>query len=144
MLNQQIASVVFSCLPEDGTLAVVLDGNGKYWPSDAEKYSTMFSQSHCLEDIIARINDGDDPVIANIDGIAVLGSELSTKNGHCGYVVIALDGYTQESAVENIDLLDTILSMMNLVAGLIEKNNQMQAFQTKNMNYSRYNEECLN
>ncbi|MBW8014612.1 MAG: hypothetical protein FVQ82_00335 [Planctomycetes bacterium] len=144
MLNQQIASVVFSCLPEDGPLAVILDGHGQYWPSDAAKYSAMFSQSHSLEGIIARIDDGADPVIGDIDGTAIVASELVTKNGHCGYVVIALDGYTQESAVENIDLVDTILSLMSLVGGLIEKANQMQAVQMKNLNYSRYSEPCFN
>jgi hypothetical protein len=143
MLNQQIASVVFSCLPEDGPLAVILDGNGRYWPSDACKYSTIFSKSHGLEGIIARIDDGDDPVIADIGGTPVVASQLATKNGHCGYVVLALDEYTQASTVENIDLIETILSMMSLVGGLIEKANKMQADQMKNLNYTRYSEPCF-
>ena len=144
MLNQQIASVVFSCLPEDGPLAVILDGHGQYWPSDAARYSAMFSQSYSLEGIIARIDDGDDPVISDIDGTAIVACELVTKNGHCGYVVLALDGYTQESAVENIDLIDTIMSLMSLVGGLIEKTNKMQGIQMKNLNYSKYSVPSFN
>jgi len=144
MLNEQIASVVFSCLPEDGPLAVILDGNGKYWSSNTEKYSAIFSKGHSLEDIISRINDGDDPVIGNVDGTAVVASELSTKNAHCGYVVFALDGYTQESAVENIDLIDTIISLMSLVGCLIERNDQIKTDQSKKSYFSRYNEACPN
>jgi hypothetical protein len=144
MLNQQIASVVFSCLPEDGPLAVILDNQGRHWPSDAEKYSKMFAQSHGIENIIARIDDGNDSVIADIDGTAVVASELATKNGHCGYIVIALDEYTQESAVKNIDLVDTIIALMSLVGGLIEKANKMQATHMKNLNYTKYSEPCFN
>jgi len=144
MLNQQIASIAFSCLPEDGPLAVNLDGRGQYWPSDVEKYSQIFSQSHGIEGIIARIDDGDDQVITDINGTTVVASELVTRDGHCGYVIFALDKYTQESAVENADLIDTILALMSIVGGLIQKANQMQARQMKNLNYSRYSEACYN
>ena len=75
---------------------------------------------------------------------AIVASELVTKNGHCGYVVLALDGYTQESAVENIDLIDTIMSLMSLVGGLIEKTNKMQGIQMKNLNYSKYSVPSFN
>ena len=90
------------------------------------------------------IDDGADPVIGDINGTTVVASELATKNGHCGYIVFALDGYTHQSTVENIDLIDTILSMMSVVAGLIEKTNKMQAVQMKNLDYSRYSEPCFN
>lgn len=140
MLNQQIASMVFSCLPEDGPLAVIVDSEGHLLPSDAVKYSEIFSKSHCLDTIVARIADGADPVISEVDGTTVIGYELATNNVHCGYIVFALTGYTQESAVKNIDLISTIHSMVSLIGGLIEKANRMQAVQMKDMNYSRYSE----
>lgn len=140
MLNQQIASIVFSCLPEDGPLAVILDGKGQSWPSDAVRFSNLFSENHCLDDIIAMVDDGADPVISDINGTTVVAYELATSNIHCGYIVFALEGYTQESAVKHIDLVDTILSLINLVGGLIEKANNIQAVQMKNLNYSRYSE----
>ncbi len=144
VLNQQIASVAFSCLSEDGPLAVILDGQGQYWPSDAVRYAAIFSKVNCLEDIIARLDDGADHVITEINGTTIVAYQLATNNVHCGYIIFALEGYTQESAVENIDLIDTILSLMNLVGGLIEKANQMQAVQMKNLNYSRYSEVSYN
>jgi hypothetical protein len=144
VLNQQIASVVFSCLPEDGPLAVILDGQGQYWPSDAVRYSTIFSKVNCLDGIIARLDDGADHVITDIHGTTVVAYQLATNDVHCGYIVFALEGYTQESAVENIDLIDTILAMMNLVGGLIEKANKAQALHMKNLNYSRYTEVSYN
>ncbi len=144
VLNQQIASVAFSCLPEDGPLAVILDGQGQCWPSDAVRYSTIFAKVNCLDGIIARVDDGADHVISEINGTTVVAYQLATNDIHCGYIVFALEGYTQESAVENIDLLDTILAMMNLVGGLIEKANKSQAIQMKNLNYSRYSEVSFN
>ena len=144
MLNHQIASVVFSCLPEDGPLAVILDGRGQCWPSDAEKYSITFSQNHALESFIARIDDGADPVIGDINGTTVVAGELATKNGHCGYIVFALDGYTHQSTIDNIDLVNTILSLISITGELIEKNNHMQAVQMRNLNYSQYSEPCFN
>lgn len=144
MLNQQIASVIFSCLPEDGPLAVILDGRGESWPSDAHKYSQIFSQGHGLDGIIARIDDGQDHVVGEINGTAIVAGELSTKYGHNGYIIFALDGYTQETAVKNIALVETILSLMSLVGGLIQKANKMQARQMKNLNYTMHSEPCFN
>ena len=145
MVNQQVAGEVFGTLPEEAPLIVILDGQGNYWPSDAERYSVVFCDSYKLDKILARIDDGDDPVISDIGGCPVVASQLVTSCRHCGYVVLAMEGYTSKRIVENQDMLEMSLSLINVIGNFVEKYNRIQEFQMKHFGYSKQNESiCIN
>mgnify|MGYP006293280441 CR=1 FL=1 len=145
IINQQVAGEVFSVLPEDGPLVVILDGQGNYWPSDAEKYSILFCDSYKLDQILARIDDGDDPVISDIGDCPVVASQLATKERHCGYVIIALEGHSPERIHQNHDSIEMTLSLINVIGNFVEKYNNICQFQNKYLNFAKQQEKvCMN
>lgn len=139
VLNEQIARQVFSILPEDGPIMVIMDRDGHVWPSDSERFAKLNPDEAVLRHICGKIDDGAEPVVSQIGDYSIVASQLCTDNNNCGYVIIALRktpgapggealGLPQsgpESTLANMDLIEILLNEVGLIAKLIEKNNHL-------------------
>jgi hypothetical protein len=131
MLNEQIARQVFEVLPERGPLVLIRDRRGNSWPSDSEEFTKLNISEPFLKELCAKIDDGAEPVVTQSDDSSIIGAELATERGNCGYVIIALSNYSPESTLINIDLIEVVLNQFSLIAKLIEKNNLLYEAQMK-------------
>ncbi len=131
MLNEQIARQVFEVLPERGPLILIRDRRGNSWPSDSEEFTKLNISEPFLKELCAKIDDGVEPIVTQSDDCSIIGSELATERGCCGYVIIALSNYSPESTLVNIDLIEVLLNQFSLIAKLIEKNNLLYETQMK-------------
>jgi len=131
VLNEQIAQQIFDILPEQGLIMVIMDRDGNRWPSDSEKFSTLNISESFLRELCAKVDDGAEPVITQVDDFSIIAAQLATSRTNCGYVIIALPQYSPESTLVNIDLIEILLNQAGLIAKLIEKNNLLYELQTK-------------
>jgi len=131
MLNEQIARQVFEVLPEQGPILLIMDRNGHCWPSDSEEVAKLNMSESFLKELRAKIDDGAEPVVTRINDCSIVAAQLATERNNCGYVVMALPQYSDESTIINIDLVEILLSHINLIAKLIEKNNLLYETQMK-------------
>ncbi len=131
MLNEQIARQVFEVLPEQGPILLITDRDGHSWPSNSEKYAKLNISEPFLKELCAKIDDGAEPIITQINDCSIVATQLSTERSNCGYVIIALPQYSPESTLINIDLIEMLLSQFSLIAKLIEKNNLLYEVQMK-------------
>ena len=131
MLNEQIAREVFEVLPERGPLVLIRDRRGNSWPSDSEEFTKLNISEPFLKELCAKIDDGAEPVVTQSDDCSIIGAELATERGNCGYVIIALSNYSPESTLINIDLIEVLLNQFSLIAKLIEKNDLLYEAQMK-------------
>jgi hypothetical protein len=138
MLNEQIAKEVFEIQPENGPVVVIVDRDGTCWPSDAERFAKLNLDGSFLNDLCAKVDDGAEPVIAQINDCSVVAAQLATERTNCGYVLIALANYSAEATMANIDLIEMLLGQIGLIGKLIEKHNQARELHMKQ--FSRY---CL-
>jgi hypothetical protein len=138
MLNEQIAKEVFAIQPENGPVVVILDRDGTCWPSDAERFAKLNLDAALLKDLCAKVDDGAEPVIAQVNDCSVVAAQLATERTNCGYVLIALANYSPEATMANIDLIEMLLGQIGLIGKLIEKYNQARELHMKQ--FSRY---CL-
>jgi hypothetical protein len=127
MLNEQVARQLFDVLPERGPLVLIMDRRGNIWPSDSDE---LASESF-LKELCAKIDDGAEPVLTQVNDCSIVAAELTTDQGDCGYVMIALPNCGPESTLVNIDLIEMVLSQFSLIARLIEKNNLLYEVQMK-------------
>ena len=81
--------------------------------------------------VCAKIDDGAEPVLTQIKDCSIVAAQLATERSNCGYVIIALPQYSPESTLINIDLIEILLSQLNLIVKLIEKNNLLYEVQMK-------------
>jgi len=138
MLNEQIARQVFEVLPEQGPILLIMDRNGHSWPSDSGKFAKLNMSESFLKELCAKIDDGAEPVITQINDCGIVAAQLATERSNCGYVIMALPQYNPESTLINIDLIEILLSQFGLIAKLIEKNNLL--YETQMKYYRAYNQ----
>jgi len=131
MLNEQVARQVFDVLPDNGPILLIMDRDGNYWPSDSEEYAKLNINEPFLKELCAKIDDGAEPVVTQIDNCSIVAAQLATEQSNCGYVVIALPQNSPESTLVNIDLIEILLSQFGLIVKLIEKNNHLYEVQMK-------------
>jgi hypothetical protein len=144
MLNEQLARQVFEILPEQGPILLIMDREGHSWPSDSERYAGLGIDEHFLRELCAKIDDGAEPVVTQINDCSIVAAQLATERSNCGYVIIALPQYSPESALINIDLIEILLSQVNLIVKLIEKNNLLYEVQMKHYRVLGRSEIVLN
>jgi len=131
MLNEQIARQLFEVMPERGAIIVIMDKEGNCWPSDSERFGKLNISESFLREVCAKIDDGTEPVVTEVNECGLVGAQLATERTNCGYVVIVLPQYSPESTLVNIDLIEIIFNQIELIAKLIEKNNLLYELQMK-------------
>lgn len=135
-LNEQVAREIFNILPERGPIVIIVDRDGNCWPSDREEFAKLKIGESLLRELCAKIDDGVEPVITQVNDVSISAAQLATDRANCGYVIVALPRYNPESTLIHIDLIETLLSQIGLIAELTERNNSLSELQMKH--YSMY------
>ncbi|HEW79874.1 MAG TPA: hypothetical protein ENH34_07935 [Phycisphaerales bacterium] len=144
VLNEQIARQIFDILPEQNLVMVIMDRDRNYWPSNSEEFSKLNISESFLRELCVKIDDGAEPVVTDINDCSIIAAQLATERTNCGYVIIALPQYSPESTLINIDLIETLLNQVGLIAKLIEKNNLLYELQMKQFSMYSRNETASN
>jgi hypothetical protein len=134
VLNEQIARQMFEILSDGGPVMAIVDRDGHYWPSDSEGFSQLNISESYMKELQAKIDDGSEPIVTQVDDCSIIAAQLATERTNCGYVIIALPQYSPESTLININLIEMSLSLIGLIAELIEKNNLLYELQMKQFN----------
>jgi len=121
LLGEQIAREIFDMLPERGPVVVIMDRDGHCWSSHPEESAKLNLTETLLMDLRAKVDDGAEPVLTQVGETSVTMAQLATDRTNCGYVLVALPRYSPESTLTNIDLVETLLNQITLIARLVEK-----------------------
>ncbi len=124
-LFEQIGRRVLETIGEDGPLVAILDGEGNCWSSDEQRFNPVAEQRQLLDAFCGQIGDGCEPFVGSIDGWEVVGTQLHTERMRCAYVLIGLAGFDRDSTVANMPLIEMLLNQINVIAALIDNNNQL-------------------
>ena len=133
ILNEQIARHVFDLLPEDGPMMVIISKQGSCWPSNAEGFTQLNLSDGYIKELCAKIDDGEEPIITNINDFSLIATALATERSDCGYILIVLPHYSPESTMANIGIIEILISQVGLIAHLIEQNNLLHERQMKQL-----------
>jgi len=123
VINEQVARQLFEILSEQGPVVVIMDRNGNFWPSNSEEFSKLNISESFLKQLYEKVDDGEEPVITQVNDVSIIVSQLATDKTNCGYIALILPKYNPESTLANIDLIEIIIKQTNLIARLIEQNN---------------------
>ncbi len=131
VLNEQIARQVFDVLPEQGPILLIMNRDGHSWSSDSDEYAKLNISEQFLKELCAKVDDGAEPVVSQIDDCSIVAAQLATGRSNCGYVIIALPQYSPESTIINMGLIEMLLNQLSLIAKLIENSNHLYEVQMK-------------
>jgi hypothetical protein len=125
MLINRIASSVFDSFSDSGIIATIVAPSGTYVSNRVEIFEQVFSNQRLLDQLCRRIDDGCEPLIAQIDDFLVAACGLSAGFDNLGYVIMLLPSYTYEQS-ENFDFIEIILEQFSSLAALIEQNQRLR------------------
>ena len=134
VLNEQVARQLFELMPDGQIVMAIVDKEGHYWPNDTEAFSKLHLSESFLTELQHKIDDGHEPVISQVDDCSIIAAQLCTEKTRCGYILMALPQHSPEATLVNGDLIEIVLSQINLIARLIEKNNLLYELQVKHFN----------
>jgi len=122
ILTKEIARQVFEVLPESGPLIAIMDINGNIQVSNPEEFANLNISESFFQEVCVSIDDGEEPVITNSNNCTIVAEQLATEESNCGYVFVILPEYKPETILSNIDLIETLLNQIGLIAQFVEKN----------------------
>ncbi len=123
-LTAQLKGHLFEMSEPGWPVLIVVDGHRQVHVNHSGRAVFLHDSPDILPEICDRIDDGYDPCVYAVDGGCVIGTQLATENTDCGYFLIFMPGYQQETIQTNMDLFEMILAQTQLICGLIEKNNK--------------------
>jgi hypothetical protein len=126
LVTGQIASYIFSVLPEDGPDFVIIDRHGHRYTNEPQVLATRNINDEVLKDLCSRIDDGFEPVISKHGETTIVGTHLATDRCNYGYAIMLLPDYCPVSAMTHIHIIETILAQMSLIARLTERLSDQQ------------------
>ena len=136
MLNEQVSKELCGIYADQSTVFVILDDEGNHWTSDEDTYSRIFSEQPVIDDLRTKIADGYEPVVSQIDDSCIVASQLGTDDVHCGYIFMILPGYTADTTLANMDMIELMINQVLLIAGLIDKNNKLHHLYLKQQSHT--------
>lgn len=145
MFGEQVARQVFDSIGEDGPFVAIIDETGVCRSSDESRFGEVFDDTEILNNLMSRIDDGASPVTVCIKDCGVFAGQLRVGMGHCGYVIIGLNGYSIDSTVANYDLAEMLLNQINTIASLLDRYNHLHHRQLNQLSQSISTESlCVN
>jgi hypothetical protein len=106
---------LYEGLPEDGASLLLLTRDGQIragYPEDGSSLQQLSNDA--WQDIVRRIDDGDDPVITGTNDACLVITELPRALGPWAYATVVLPQRSVEHVLQNFDLIQMILGQMAL------------------------------
>ena len=128
MLLEQLDRAVCPEQSSGGPFLVLLDTDRRPMGGDVECFRRFLSDDAAIAKICNSIDDGSDPLLWSESEVTILAGQLYSERANCGYALLALPGYTFDTAHANLDLLEMLIAQLNIITALIDKNNQLHQF----------------
>jgi hypothetical protein len=110
------AAELFESFACDSMVVAIADRNGNCWSSDAEAFCRMGLAGESLRQICGRVNDGAEPVISIVGNWGLVVAALSCGERNIGYAIIALEQHSPEQVLAKLDLIESVIGLINLNA----------------------------
>ncbi len=132
-LSDQLAKNLSETLSQQHLFMVVMDNHGQLWTSDSEKFSCFGSCQSRLKEICANLDHEKLPVVSQIEDYSTVAVRLVDEDEqiNCGYLFLFLPHYSPESTLANMDIVETMLKQVLLIAKLVHEKNQLHQLHLK-------------
>ncbi len=126
-VQERLIKVLSSGLPEDGMDLILIDRQQCCWTSDPAAFDGLIADSSVIEDMIVRIDDGDEPAMTRVGDVFVVGVPLLTPCYDYGYALLVLSCVDGASLLKHWPFVECVLSQMQCIAGLLEMQDESVA-----------------
>lgn len=118
-IQEQLIRSLDAVLPEEG-LGWILADKKQVWSNREQAYTQLINDTQVLQDMIARIDDGDDPVWTQVEDHVLVGTHLLTPCCDYGYAMLVIEKKNTVFRPEEWPMIECILKQMQYITGLLE------------------------
>jgi hypothetical protein len=119
----QVGRMLQAELGDFGPFWILLDEQRTVCAGDTKKLVEFVGDFEEFGRYCTQVDDGLEPVIwPTKNGVIAVG-QFYTERTNCGYMGLVLPGYTSDTAQANMGLIEMLLGQLNLLLGMVEKNN---------------------
>ncbi|MCI0498711.1 MAG: hypothetical protein L0Y36_03385 [Planctomycetales bacterium] len=136
MPAEQFKREVFGLTDPEGPVLIFVDHQYQSWANHPSRVAFLHDNPEILNTLCRQIDDGVDPCVYPVKSGCAVGTQLAGEQGHCGYFLVFLPGYTSQTTQSNMDMAELLLAEAQLIFHLIEKNNQLHHLQLNHMSRS--------
>jgi hypothetical protein len=119
-MQERLIKALSACLPDEGMGLILVDKDWGCRVSDDVQYDWLIQDRSLIQDVICRIDDGEEPAWTCMEGVFVFGVHLLTPCCDYGYAMVVLSPRNHEALFQNWDLVECMLHQMQCIAGLLE------------------------
>ena len=119
-VQERLVKVLGSCLPEDGMDLILIDRQQCCWTNGPVAYDPLLKDSSVVEDLIVRIDDGDEPALTRLGAVFLVGVPLLTPCCDYGYAVLVISCVDDASLPQNWPFIECVLNQIQCMTGLLE------------------------
>lgn len=118
--EEHLIQSLYDILPEDGATLLLLNREGVIRTGFFDdSISLNHLSATAWEDIVMRLDDGDDPVITGSSDCTLVATELPCPLGPWAYAVVLLPQRSVDSALQSFDLIQMILGQIGLICSQV-------------------------
>jgi hypothetical protein len=132
-LTEQLKSHLFDMTELEGPVIALVNNQGQLCANHPSRMAFLKEEPEILSAICRQIDDGYDPCVFGVEGGCIIGTQLITESIDCGRFLLFLPGYLNETVQANMDLFELLLSQVQLICQLLEKNNRFHHQQLSNL-----------
>lgn len=123
---EQLKGHLFGMTELEGPVIALVNNEGELCANHPSRIAFLKKEDpEALSAICRQIDDGYDPCVYAVEGGCIIGTQLITESTDCVRFLLFLPGYLNETVQANMDLFELLLSQVQLICQLIEKNNRM-------------------
>lgn len=113
--DECLIRAVYDILPEDGAFLLLMSREGQIRSDQSsEHFPLACLDGPVWQDIVMRLDDGDDPVIMGVSESTLVATELPRLLGIWSYAVVVMPQRSVESVLQNFDLIQMVLGQIGL------------------------------
>lgn len=133
LMSRQFTGAMFDLANPEGLVLIYVSPDYTVTCSHPTRAGFLHSTPDITRKLCGRIDDGDDPCVSDVEDGCIIGTQLQAEQGHAGYFLAFMPGYSSQTVQMNMDFAELILSQAQLIYRLIEKNNKLHHLQLVNL-----------
>lgn len=112
---KSLVARLYDVIPDNSMIVVLSDHAGRLWASHPQEVEALNIESEQWQDIMERLDDGDDPVVVSTNDVHIVGAQFSEKRLDYPYVMVLLSRRSSDVLLQQMGLVEMIINQIDLM-----------------------------
>ncbi len=112
---ESLVAHLYDIIPDNSMMVVLSNRAGRLWASHPQEVEVLNIENEQWQDIMERLDDGDDPVVVSTNDVHIVGAQLSGIRLDYPYVMILLARRASDVLLQQMGLVEMVINQVDLM-----------------------------